>query len=84
MLEWRQGLNVHSASAATAFASFRVFWDLKNTHTVDAVRYDARVETINGASLRACDDLPTLDAAKAWCEATYAELLSAELARVRG
>ncbi len=83
-MEWQQGLTIHSADARTDFASFRIFWDTKNTAGIDDVRYEARIETINGAGLHACADLPTMDAAKAWCEEGYADLLTAELARVRG
>lgn len=59
--------------AETSFVRLRVFGG-------DG-RYFARVETLKGAGLCVRSDLPTSDAARAWCEAEYKKLLAAELAR---
>lgn len=79
-MEWKQGLNVHSASAGTDFAKFRIFWDLRNSRA-DAIRYEGRIETLYGADLCSRSDLPTMEEARAWCVATYITILQEELAR---
>lgn len=81
MLNWKPLSGEYSAIAQTAFAKLIVDVDMPNTRKADALRYDARVEA-NAETLRYRDDLPSMDAARAWCEGTYRELLAAELARL--
>jgi hypothetical protein len=44
--------------------------------------YAAGIEGVQGQRLAKTEDFPSEDAAQAWCEATYTELLKAELVRV--
>lgn len=81
MLNWQQGVSEHSASARTVFASFRVHVDSANTRDADDMRYSACVETVNGVELRVQDDLPTVEAARRFCEQSYIDLLRSELDR---
>ena len=78
MLKWKPLSGEHSAIAETAFAKLIVDVDMPNTRKADVLRYDARVEA-NATALCVCDDLPSMDEAKDWCESQYAELLFREL-----
>ncbi len=84
MINWTPGLDGQSCSVLTDLIRMRVNVDMKNTRTTDAMRYVARVETINLQTLRECDDISSLPLACGWCEQVYAQILEEELARVRG
>jgi hypothetical protein len=77
-MQWTQGMDKYSAWAKTPFASLRIGPDFAHS-SAEAIRLQARVETLNGAGLAATDDLPSLDAAQAWCVEQYRALLEAEL-----
>jgi hypothetical protein len=83
-LEWNSVIDKYVAMCSTRFAVLRVYVDMEHTKTTDHTRYEARVEDIIGAELASADDLPSIEAACAWCEQCYAALLRAALARIDG
>lgn len=82
MLEWKNIIDEYHAQLRTPFALLRVEVDMTRTISMDNVRYMGIVETINGARLRAQDDIPTMEDARWWCEEAYLSLIAIERMRI--
>lgn len=76
-MEWDTHMTGLAANAQLCFVKFRVnTYDGGNT-------FSAYIEHVKRAGLLCSqDNLPSLDAAKAWCEGEYKKLLVAELERL--
>jgi hypothetical protein len=81
-LAWNNLIDGYVTTCNTLFVVARVYVDMEQTKTLDAARYEARVEDTKGTTLASASDLPSIEVACAWCEQCYAGLLRAALAQV--
>lgn len=83
-LEWNTNTEQHYASARTPFAELRVEYDWPGVRQADNEdRYEGRVTTIDGAGMQRRANIQTMREAQEWCESAYADLLLAELHRLK-
>lgn len=79
MLTWTQGLDEYSATCDTRLVRMRIDVDMAYTQDVRNIRFIARVDNATHSRLSTVGNIPSMDAAKAWCEAEYRRVLQEEL-----